>query len=1032
MDHLAKKDEQTYDNEFSRLIATLGKEALQKLQSSKILLAGLNGLGAEIAKNIVLMGVKSLTLHDPETVTLNDLASQFFFSETDVGKNRASVSLPKIQELNERVEVQVCDELTEATLATFTVVVLADVRSRAEMLRINTFCHQNNIAFIAGGSWGLFGWAFSDFGPKFMCIDSNGEQPRDAYIEGITKSEEGVISIAGKRHDLEDGDVIRIEEVEGMTQINGREWTVKVPGPFTLSIGDTREFDNYTKGGRFIQVKVPKALSFKPLSDFLGKAPSYDHISLGDGNKFMRMGQYGYFLEGIFQFIEEKGRFPTPGSATDAKKITDFANAIAKAADPENLNFDEETTKWMETLAKGTSGVISPMASVFGGILGQEIIKATSSKYTPLQQFFFFDAQECLPETPELNEAECAPRNTRYDSQIAVFGNTFNDKILNLRYFLVGAGAIGCEVLKCWAMMGVGAGPNGHVDITDMDTIEVSNLNRQFLYRPHDVAHAKSEVAARAMKRMNPAMKIDSWTTRVGPESENTYDDKFFNALDGVCNALDNVQARLYMDGRCVFYGLSLLESGTQGTKGNVQVIVPYLTESYGASVDPPSQETPVCLLHSFPNNIQHCLQYAREILFEGSFVLEPEVTNKFIEQPDYLSTIVPTARITTLKSLENTILLRPKTFEDCVRWARCVFEERFVIQIENLLFNFPRDYVDQHGAPFWSGAKRPPTPLVFSVENSAHMDFIISATFLKAYVCGLLPNEFKPSPAEMEEKVKSIKSVAAATTVPKFVPKKMNIITDEKITKPVTTFTDEEEEKSKTIISQLPAPQQVQNLKMTPVVFEKDDDRNFHIDFIAAASNLRAMNYAIPTASRLDSKLIAGKIIPAIVTTTACVVGFVNLEFYKLQCGDRKTKQGQKKLEDYKNTFVNLALPLVQQSDPLKPKTMKYNNKEFTLWDRIDIRLGDATLQQVMDFFEKEHGLEITMLGVGQLLAYVGFNASAKERRKMKITDIVELVSKKKLDPQQKFMFLDPTCCSVETGDDVEDLPTVCFWYKD
>ena len=72
---------------------------------------------------------------------------------------------------------------------------------------------------------------------------------------------------------------------------------------------------------------------------------------------------------------------------------------------------------------------------------------------------------------------------------------------------------------------------------------------------------------------------------------------------------------------------------GTQGTKGNTQVVVPFLTESYGSSVDPPQPDTPVCLLHSFPNNIEHCLQWARELLFEGYFVKEPEITNNYIEK---------------------------------------------------------------------------------------------------------------------------------------------------------------------------------------------------------------------------------------------------------------------------------------------------------------------------------------------------------------------------------------------------------------
>ena len=63
------------------------------------------------------------------------------------------------------------------------------------------------------------------------------------------------------------------------------------------------------------------------------------------------------------------------------------------------------------------------------------------------------------------------------------------------------------------------------------------------------------------------------------------------------------------MDQRCVFYAKPLLESGTLGTKGNTQVVIPYVTESYGSSQDPPEKQTPSCTLKSFPNVIQHCIE---------------------------------------------------------------------------------------------------------------------------------------------------------------------------------------------------------------------------------------------------------------------------------------------------------------------------------------------------------------------------------------------------------------------------------------
>lgn len=70
---------------------------------------------------------------------------------------------------------------------TVQVVVLVENHSREEMLRINSICRAHEIAFIAGGVYGLFGFVFNDFGPQFLCLDPNGEAPKTAFIETITK-----------------------------------------------------------------------------------------------------------------------------------------------------------------------------------------------------------------------------------------------------------------------------------------------------------------------------------------------------------------------------------------------------------------------------------------------------------------------------------------------------------------------------------------------------------------------------------------------------------------------------------------------------------------------------------------------------------------------------------------------------------------------------------------------------------------------------------------------------------------------------
>eukprot|EP01120_Amphizonella_sp_Union-15-10_P012303 TRINITY_DN5439_c0_g1_i1.p1 TRINITY_DN5439_c0_g1~~TRINITY_DN5439_c0_g1_i1.p1 ORF type:complete len:683 (+),score=139.32 TRINITY_DN5439_c0_g1_i1:56-2050(+) len=664
------------------------------------------------------------------------------------------------------------------------------------------------------------------------------------------------------------------------------------------------------------------------------------------------------------------------------------------------------------------------MAAVFGAIVAQEVIKATSQKFTPIDQFFFLENLECLPDQI-LPKEEYELKGTRYDAQIAIFGRSFNEKLRNLKYFVVGAGAIGCEMLKNFAMMGIGTGPKGHVTVTDMDSIEISNLNRQFLFKGSDVTQLKSDTAARAVKNMNPDLNIYSKSVKVANDTENTFDHDFWNQLDGVVTALDNFPARLYVDRKCVFYHKPLIDSGTLASKGNVQVVVPPLTESYGSSTDPPAKETPICLLHSFPNNIEHCLQWAREDLFEGQFVKNPEIVNSYLANPKlYISSLSPNMRYPTLEILKEALLDYKPDFDDCIRWARMLFEQRYNWRHRQLLHNFPEDYTDQNGVPFWSGAKRPPKPLVYSPDSPDRhdLDFVVSATFLRAYTLGINISELKPS--DLEAYKERIKSFSLSLKVPDWTPKHgIKIVTDERITKEVEREMDDDEEiKSQEIISRLEKLHT--STKANPLTFEKDNDQNFHIDFINAASNLRAYAYGIKPVSRLKSKIIAGRIIPAMITTTALVTGLVCLEIYKL------LKENYK-IEDFCNTFVNLALPLFQQSEPIPPTKRKFLNKEFTIWDHIDIKEGDITLEQFIAYVKKNLKIVVDMLGVGSALIYSSFGPKGKERLPKKLSQLVEQISKVQLGSHQKYFQVEITGTDLQ-GRDIEDMPDVYFWFRD
>ncbi|KAK8596321.1 hypothetical protein V6N13_000968 [Hibiscus sabdariffa] len=144
--------------------------------------------------------------------------------------------------------------------------------------------------------------------------------------------------------------------------------------------------------------------------------------------------------------------------------------------------------------------------------------------------------------------------------------------------------------------MGVSCGNQGKLTITDDDVIEKSNLSRQFLFRDCNIGLAKSTVAASAAASINPSLNIEALQNRVGPDTENVFDDTFWENLTVVVNALDNVNARLYVDQRCLYFQKPLLESGTLGAKCNTQMVIPHLTENYGASLDPPEKQAPDCI----------------------------------------------------------------------------------------------------------------------------------------------------------------------------------------------------------------------------------------------------------------------------------------------------------------------------------------------------------------------------------------------------------------------------------------------------
>ncbi|XP_029780189.1 SUMO-activating enzyme subunit 1 [Suricata suricatta] len=153
--------------QYDRQIRLWGLEAQKRLRASRVLLVGMKGLGAEIAKNLILAGVKGLTMLDPEQVSPEDPGAQFLIRAGSVGRNRAEASLERAQNLNPMVDVKVDTESVEkkpeSFFAQFDAVCLTCC-SRDVIVKVDQICHKNSVKFFTGDVFGYHGYTFANLG----------------------------------------------------------------------------------------------------------------------------------------------------------------------------------------------------------------------------------------------------------------------------------------------------------------------------------------------------------------------------------------------------------------------------------------------------------------------------------------------------------------------------------------------------------------------------------------------------------------------------------------------------------------------------------------------------------------------------------------------------------------------------------------------------------------------------------------------------------------------------------------------------
>ena len=1035
---MAQKEKEINDDLYSRQIGTFGMETMRKLVQLKVLIIGMRGLGVEIAKNIILSGPKSVTIYDEFYPTINDLSSNFYISEDDVGKrSRDQACLDKLKGLNPYVTVELLRfpptndfmSLFQKTLLNYNVVVYTELFNTNFLINVNKFCRDNNIKFIYALNFGLVGYIFSDFGNNHIIFDESGSTTISFNIKNITKSaDQTLITIDNENgqnnFNIGDGGFITFKDIEGMTELNGKEYKIKYENyeSFFIPI-DSTKFHDYIKGGKAI--RVPKNIQ-KKYFDYNQRSniitDSLHEFLIMDEKKVGRNELLYMVLICIHDyFISHNCVLPELNNMTQAKEIEknvkNFYDLCKKNKYDCYKKIQEYDEKLVLNVIRWCRAQISPVAAFFGGIVAHEIIKSTG-KYEPIDQWLIMDFFEMVENISE--NADRSLKGSRYDDQIAIFGNEIQKKIEQSKIFMIGAGATGCEFLKNFAMMGFCTNDkDSKFIVTDNDSIEVSNLSRQFLFRQKDVGSSKAVTASNSVKLMNPKFNVVGLQKKVCEETEDYFDEDFWNKLDYVIMAVDSLQARKYIDTRVVKFEKCSVDAGTMGTVANTQIIVPHKTMSYGDNKENEEEAPkviPMCTLRHFPSIITHCIEWSRDV-FNAYFISTVnDIKNYFTNFETFKQNIEKEGSATQNleKLLEEKIIIEfliNNDYNKLIEYAVKKYTDNFDYRIQQLLYNFPPDCKNEEGKPFWSGSKKLPHNIPYNSNDE------LSFLFVKSYV-HIISHAFGMNLTKEQKSDEYIKNISAKVNLPKFSPKNMTINISENANdansgKEMIVGNDlkQDEKMCEKIFEELKKldKSKVDANKINAEEFEKDHDENGHIDFIHSSANLRARNYEIVECDRPTTKITAGKIIPTIMTTTATVAGQVAMQLYTL-IHTHENKY-------LRNLFFNLATNYYLFQEPSPPilnedKTdeeeggpLKCIPNKWTIWDRLEMK-GPKTCQEFFDEMFQKYGIKIDMLiANGEIIMSSLDEESFEKNKNKKIEDLY--LSMAKVKPKENINYI-------------------------
>ena len=318
-------------------------QAQEKIRNANILLITMSSLSAEIAKNLVLAGIHSLTILDHAIVTEADLGAQFFLTTDDIGKNRAAASAPNIRKLNPRVNVIVDEsdiQTKKAPLVKDFDLVIATGLTAGPLAMLNTAARLHGKPFYAANVHGFYGFIFSDLiQHEYIVEREKGNMPTVLQAESRTRS---IIEVKEKRENGKNIELVKKRELYST-------WMLASDGASLP--------DEFLKSRRRLKNVTPILSCLRALWEYQSK----------------RQTDAG------------------PETIDDLKLFTTLATQKHKA-----LGLPDETLKSdvLRKFIQNVNSQIAPVSAMLGGQLAQDVINVLGGRQQPIQNFVIMDGEQ--------------------------------------------------------------------------------------------------------------------------------------------------------------------------------------------------------------------------------------------------------------------------------------------------------------------------------------------------------------------------------------------------------------------------------------------------------------------------------------------------------------------------------------------------------------------------------------------------------------------------------------------------------------